>query len=86
MKKHHAWYASLFFLLMILPSSFLLAQDSGYKIDRKLHFDGEGGWDYLVADDSTGRLFVSHGTQVQDRKSTRLNSSHIQKSRMPSSA
>ena len=26
------------------------------------------------------------GAQVQDRKSTRLNSSHIQKSRMPSSA
>ena len=27
-----------------------------------------------------------HGTLVVDRKSTRLNSSHIQKSRMPSSA
>ena len=27
-----------------------------------------------------------HGFDMQDRKSTRLNSSHIQKSRMPSSA
>ena len=27
-----------------------------------------------------------HGPMLQDRKSTRLNSSHIQKSRMPSSA
>ena len=31
------------------------------------------------------QLFES-GTLIQDRKSTRLNSSHIQKSRMPSSA
>ena len=37
-----------------------------------------------------GKLFVTHGSMVSrhsgDRKSTRLNSSHIQKSRMPSSA
>ena len=29
---------------------------------------------------------VASGWRLQDRKSTRLNSSHIQKSRMPSSA
>ena len=33
-----------------------------------------------------GRLKPSSDTPTQDRKSTRLNSSHIQKSRMPSSA
>ena len=32
-----------------------------------------------------GARFVCHGAET-DRKSTRLNSSHIQKSRMPSSA
>ena len=31
-------------------------------------------------------VFQWIGDKVQDRKSTRLNSSHIQKSRMPSSA
>ena len=31
-------------------------------------------------------LMVFDGNSMQDRKSTRLNSSHIQKSRMPSSA
>ena len=31
-------------------------------------------------------LFLEFGNHVIDRKSTRLNSSHIQKSRMPSSA
>ena len=39
-------------------------------------------WDFLQTDlpNYTGDLIA------QDRKSTRLNSSHIQKSRMPSSA
>ena len=37
---------------------------------------------FLGQDDLNGRRLVS----VLDRKSTRLNSSHIQKSRMPSSA
>ena len=33
-----------------------------------------------------GVEFITVNTDMQDRKSTRLNSSHIQKSRMPSSA
>ena len=37
----------------------------------------------LVDLNASGRLYVWSGA---DRKSTRLNSSHIQKSRMPSSA
>ena len=36
-----------------------------------------------AANDHLNRIF---DTLVEDRKSTRLNSSHIQKSRMPSSA
>ena len=37
---------------------------------------------------ATAKMFVQEGANVviTDRKSTRLNSSHIQKSRMPSSA
>ena len=31
-------------------------------------------------------LFIAMGFEKQDRKSTRLNSSHITRSRMPSSA
>jgi DNA-binding beta-propeller fold protein YncE len=38
---------------------------SEYKIANKFSLEGDGGWDYLTMDDSTGRLFVSHGTQVQ---------------------
>lgn len=41
------------------------SQNSFYKISKKIKVEGDGGWDYLVSDDSTGRLFVSHGTIVQ---------------------
>ena len=48
-----------------------------------------GGRDCLVIDPSTEEpcAVISLGSEADtDRKSTRLNSSHIQKSRMPSSA
>jgi YVTN family beta-propeller protein len=38
---------------------------SHYRIVKKIHLEGDGGWDYLVADDSSARLYVSHGTMVQ---------------------
>jgi YVTN family beta-propeller protein len=40
-----------------------LIQD--YKISRKIHVEGDGGWDYLKTDASGEKLFVSHGTVVQ---------------------
>jgi DNA-binding beta-propeller fold protein YncE len=54
-------------LLMFLSIGLCHAQEvkSGYMISDKIHLDGDGGWDYLVVDDSTSRLFVSHGTIVQ---------------------
>ena len=35
---------------------------------------------------TVGKLAALYASEAKDRKSTRLNSSHIQKSRMPSSA
>ena len=47
---------------------------------RFLHFA-------LFQDELTSlQYYISHGLIIQDRKSTRLNSSHPQQSRMPSSA
>ena len=40
----------------------------------------------LLIEDTTGTLPVRLVVEVQDRKSTRLNSSHMVQSRMPSSA
>ncbi|MEI6506836.1 MAG: YncE family protein [Bacteroidota bacterium] len=36
---------------------------SSYKIS-KINIEGNGGWDYLTVDETTNRLFVSHGTVV----------------------
>ena len=41
---------------------------------------------WIDCDQPTEAELETLGKQLQDRKSTRLNSSHIQKSRMPSSA
>jgi DNA-binding beta-propeller fold protein YncE len=36
----------------------------GYHFVKKIAIGGEGGWDYLIADGSAGRVYVSHGTEV----------------------
>lgn len=35
-----------------------------YHVVKKIAAGGEGGWDYLIADTASERLFVSHGTHV----------------------
>jgi DNA-binding beta-propeller fold protein YncE len=54
-------------LLILISTGLCNSQDdkSAYKIADKIHLDGDGGWDYLVVDDSTSRLYVSHSTVVQ---------------------
>ncbi len=36
----------------------------GYRLQKTLKVPGDGGWDYLIADDVARRVYVSHGTQV----------------------
>jgi hypothetical protein len=47
--------------LVILSAAFA---QSGYHLVKKIAIPGEGFWDYLTTDPSTGRVFVSHGTEV----------------------
>ena len=35
-----------------------------YKIVQKIHLEGDGFWDYLIADDVSGILYVSHSKLV----------------------
>ncbi len=44
------------------------------KVASNIHLPGTGGWDYLTVDESTGRLFISHGSVVQvvDTKTNQL--------------
>jgi len=59
-----------FCLTAILALSCLLAaapvpSSGGYSIVKKIPIAGSGGWDYLTVDEAAGRLYVSHGTQVE---------------------
>jgi DNA-binding beta-propeller fold protein YncE len=48
-------------LLLVLAAAFA---QSGYHLIKKISIPGDGFWDYLTADPATGRVFVSHGTEV----------------------
>ena len=51
----------------LCDSSFVKAQTRNFscKIAKQIKVEGDGGWDYLVSDDSTMRLYISHGNCVQ---------------------
>lgn len=51
--------------VLFLFCNFTFAQKSEYKISKRIQLDGDGGWDYLIVDDFSDRLFVSHGNIVQ---------------------
>ena len=43
----------------------LLQSGTNYKVVGRYPVPGVGGFDYVMLDDSTRRLYVSHGTQVE---------------------
>ena len=47
--------------LFVLSAAFA---GSGYHELKKIAIGGEGGWDYLIADASSARVYVSHGAEV----------------------
>src|SRR5664279_4185631 len=58
---------SIFFTVAIFLSLLgLNGQNAtgGYKVVQKIQLTGDGGWDYLNADDATGMLYVSHVKMV----------------------
>ena len=62
--------------VMVLLTTDFFAQvgNSEYKITKRINTGVDAGWDYLIVDEPTQRLFVSHGaiTQVVDIKSGTL--------------
>jgi len=64
------------FLLYFFTGLCLRGQNanSEYSIINKIHLPGDGGWDYLTADEAGARLFVSHSAVVQvvDLKTNKL--------------
>jgi DNA-binding beta-propeller fold protein YncE len=53
-------------LALVLAASTVMQgqSSSGYKISRRVHVGGEGGWDYLTVDSAARRLYVTRGTRV----------------------
>jgi YVTN family beta-propeller protein len=54
-------------MLALIAGFFSYAQNntSQYKISNKFSLEGDGSWDYLIIDDTTGLLYISHQTIVQ---------------------
>jgi len=48
----------------VLFTCSLAVQAQQYTISGRIPLEGEGGWDYLFADSANGKLYVSHGTEV----------------------
>ena len=56
------------FAIALLSVCFVSAKAvsaGSYRIVNKISLEGNDKWDYLFSDDSSSRLYVSHGTQVQ---------------------
>jgi len=52
-------------LLAVCSVSAKSASIGKFKIVNKISLEGNDKWDYLFSEDSSNRLYVSHGTQVQ---------------------
>ena len=51
-------------ILIVLSITAMFQGTTGYKVAGRYPVPGNGGFDYLMIDESARRLYVSHGTQV----------------------
>jgi DNA-binding beta-propeller fold protein YncE len=51
-------------IILSLAVGCLAADAPGFKLTKRYPVPGDGGFDYIVFDSSSNRLYVSHGTQV----------------------
>jgi DNA-binding beta-propeller fold protein YncE len=55
---------SVFLVTLLLAGYAGAASGSGYHVVTTYNVGGDGGWDYLLADPDTHRLYISRGTHV----------------------
>jgi DNA-binding beta-propeller fold protein YncE len=53
-----------FWILLAIAALAVAAEAPGFKVTKKYPVPGDGGFDYIVFDGSSNRLYVSHGTKV----------------------
>jgi DNA-binding beta-propeller fold protein YncE len=51
-------------LLISAAGAYAAPQGSSYKVLRRMPVGGEGGWDYLMVDPDSHRIYISRGTHV----------------------
>jgi len=52
------------FALVAIATTCLAIEAPGFKVTKKYPVPGDGGFDYIVFDNSSNRLYVSHGKEV----------------------
>jgi len=55
---------SCFIILLFAFEASTFAQKTSLYVADTFHIKSGGGWDYILADAASNKLFVSHGTQV----------------------
>jgi DNA-binding beta-propeller fold protein YncE len=53
-----------FWIFLGIAALCVAAEVPGFKVTKKYPVPGDGGFDYIVFDSSSNRLYVSHGTEV----------------------
>src|SRR5215472_7536928 len=53
-----------FFMLLVVSGMCMAADAPGFKLTKRYSVPGDGGFDYIVFDSSSNRLYASHGTKV----------------------
>ena len=51
-------------LACLTAGGVLQAADPNYHVVKEIQIGGEGGWDYLILDPATHRLYVSHAARI----------------------
>lgn len=55
---------ALFWVFLAVAAICVGAEVSGFRVTKKYPVAGDSGFDYIVFDSSSNRLYVSHGTEV----------------------
>jgi YVTN family beta-propeller protein len=63
--KFYPMKTVLFVFGILMSLSVQSQKATEYMITNRFKLAGDGGWDYITMQESTGKLFVSHGTEIQ---------------------
>jgi DNA-binding beta-propeller fold protein YncE len=53
-----------FWIVLAVATLCVAGEAPGFKVAKKYAVPGDGGFDYIIFDSSSNRLYVSHGTEV----------------------